>query len=73
MALEHLRTRELLGIRASCRMENTVKLLRLRSLALSRHIELSPVHHEEVTALSLDPVEHRYLLSGEYTVCSRET
>ncbi len=38
--------------------------LRVRSLDLSSHIELSPVHSGAVTSLSLDAAESRYLLSA---------
>ena len=59
-----LRARELGGPRVAACVQGAVQQLRTRSLALSTHLELSPVHHESVTSMSLDPVENRYLLSG---------
>ena len=68
MTPQRLRTREISGSRATARVQDAAQLLRIRALTLSTHLELSPIHHEEVTTLSLDPVENRYLLSGDCAV-----
>ena len=45
-------------------LARTASQLRLQSLDLSTHVDLSPSHSQPVTALGLEDVEGRYLLSS---------